>query len=385
MVVLWINMLNWPIKLIEVVMYNIKIYEPYFTKENMRYAHEVLDSGNITSGYKYYNEVIDLLKDKFGYKYILLTSSGTTANHLMAKCIAKKFSSNIVLVPNNVYVASWNPFFYDKLFNLFYIDCDINTWNIDISNKFKNDYPYIFLAVHNLGNPIDIPYLKEIYPNFVIVEDNCEGLGGKYRGRYTGTESIFSTLSFYTNKNITSGEGGAFITNNEESYEYAKLIHGQGQSNKRYIHNVLGYNYRMTALQAAILYGQLKDYDIIMKKKKDIFTYYRNIFKDIPNIKLQIEELHCEHSNWMFGIRILGNPIYETAQGYFNKLGIETRPMFYPITYHNHLKHLNGESIINAELLSKECFMLPSHPLLIEEELKYIVEKVIIYSEKIGG
>jgi len=363
----------------------IPIYKPYFTDYNIRYAQATLKSGWLSAGHAYYPDVVEKLKEMFNYKYVLLTSSGTAANHLMAKCIAKKFSTRTVFVPNNVYVASWNPFLYDNYFNLFFIDADLDTWNARPSSDLYDGNKCVYLAVHNLGNPVDVPWLKTAYPNFVIVEDNCEGLGGKYRGLNTGTESIFSTLSFYMNKTITSGEGGAFITSDEESYEYAKLIHGQGQSNERYIHSELGYNYRMTSLQAAILYGQLEDYYHIKEQKRHIFDYYREAFKNVPNLLLQIEDLHCEHANWMFGVRIKGNPGYSTVKEFFDYSQIETRPMFYPITYHNHLKHINGISIEKAEILSKECFMLPSHPLLQERDLRYIVERVIKYTEKVGG
>ena len=113
------------------------------------------------------------------------------------------------------------------------------------------------LVVHNIGNIINVPKLKLEFPNTVILEDNCEGFLGKYDNKYTGTESFASSISFFGNKTITSGEGGAFITNDDDVFEYINKIKSQGQSNEKFIHDVLGYNYRMTNIQAAILYGQL--------------------------------------------------------------------------------------------------------------------------------
>lgn len=224
------------------------------------------------------------------------------------------------------------------------------------------------LVVHNLGNPVNVPKLKKEYPNLIIVEDNCEGIGGTYgnTAQPTGTQSVYSTLSFYANKTICAGEGGAFITNDPESYRYANKLHGQGMSNQKYIHDVLGFNYRMTNIQAAILYGQLIDYDKIATKKRDVFDFYNNAFRNHSRILTQQTETNCTHSNWMFCIRVLDNPGYKHVDHFFRGHEIETRPMFYPIHFHKHLRNISGNGDKNATLLSKECFMIPSYPELEE-------------------
>ena len=117
------------------------------------------------------------------------------------------------------------------------------------------------MIVHNIGNVIDVPMLKNRFPNTIFIEDNCEGFLGKYGDKYTGTDSFASSISFFGNKTLTSGEGGAFITNDCDVFEYINKIKSQGQSNEKFIHDVLGYNYRMTNVQAAILLGQLECID----------------------------------------------------------------------------------------------------------------------------
>jgi perosamine synthetase len=214
------------------------------------------------------------------------------------------------------------------------------------------------------------------YPNTLFVEDNCEGLLGSYDGVKSGTASYASAVSFYGNKTLTSGEGGAIITNDENAYLFAKCVQGQGQSKQRFIHNELGYNYRMTNIQAAILYGQLELTNTIADMKRSVFDTYRNALKNREDVLLQSIEPGTEHSNWMFGVRVPGHSNYEAAELYFRQEGIEIRPMFYPITAHMHIVRRQNVSIgdcSNADTLNKECFILPSYPDLKQSEQSHIL------------
>jgi len=355
----------------------INIYKPYLPKQSLKYIYEAVDEGWISSLGKYKNLCEEKLKEKFGYKHVLLVNSGTAALHLISRCLKYKYPNiNRIIVPNSVYCAAWNAFLFDKEFELFCETIDINTWNM---NSFSSGINDAVLIVHNLGNIVNVPKLKRQYPDTIFIEDNCEGISGKYEGFYSGTQSLMSSLSFFANKNITSGEGGAFCTYDDDLYNYAKLLHGQAQSDKKYIHCDLGYNYRMTNLSAAILYGQLEIFDEIMDKKKNMFEYYRKELSTIENVKVQEIEEGTIHSNWMFGVRIIGNKNYEEVDRYFSKMGIETRPFFYPIHYHEHLKNIirNHDSV--PELLSKECFMIPSYKELELNDQKYIINTIKNY------
>jgi perosamine synthetase len=359
----------------------IPIYKPYLPKNSLKYAHEALDSGWISSLGKYKNLCEEELKEKFGYKYVLLTNSGTSAIHLVSKCLEHKYPGiRRVIVPGNVYVAAYNAFLYDRRLTLWGARVNERTWNIDLesltSTKLKpND---AILIVHNLGNTYNIPKLKREVKN-IIVEDNCEGLGGIHEGTYTGTQSLCSSISFFSNKNITSGEGGAFCTQDEEIYNYANLIHGQGQSSKRYVHSVLGNNFRMTNIQAALLLGQLEIFDEIMEMKRNVFYNYRRELSQIENVRIQFTDFNCIPSNWMMGLRIIGNKNYEEIEKYFNSKGIETRPMFYPMHHHEHLKNIDREYDSLSSILSEECFMIPSYPELYKFQQKYIINTIKNY------
>lgn len=360
----------------------IPVYKPFLPKESIDYACEAISSTWISSQGKYITLATQKLQDKLNVKNLLLVNNGTSATHLLAKAVNYKYLNiKHVIAPNNVYVAALNSFLFDKNFKINTFDADLKTWNININNidKTKNK---LFLIVHNLGNIINVPLLKQKYPNNVFVEDNCEGLFGKYDGEYSGTQSFASSISFFGNKNITSGEGGAVIINDDSTYDYIKSIHGQGQSSKRFIHDYLGYNYRMTNVQAAILYGQLGYIDYILEKKQLIFNNYFTLLKNISNVSFQEQEKNTSHSMWMFGIRINNNISYEVAEEFFKNKKIEIRPMFYPISCHKHLlnnKYIKINSCDNAKILNKECIILPSYPELTYTEQSYIADCVLEY------
>lgn len=357
----------------------IPIYKPYFTEENLRYAHQVISSGWVSSQGEFLDRAKNELKRLINCKYLILTNNGTTATHLLS--IALKFKyPNIkkIIVPNNVYVAAYNSFLYDKNYELIPIDSDLNTWNFDESQIEHNlDSETAILVVHNIGNVVNVPKLKEKFPNTVILEDNCEGFLGKYESKFTGTESLASSISFFGNKTITSGEGGAFITNDYEVFEYINTTKNQGQSEIKFIHNQLGYNYRMTNVQAAILFGQIQDLEYIQKRKKHVFNQYKSNLSNVDGIYFQTPSIGTEHSNWMFGIRFYNMSSQEKKmmELYLFESGIDTRPMFYEINKHHHLSNIECETS-NSSILQSQCLILPSFPDLTDGQITYICEKI---------
>jgi perosamine synthetase len=356
----------------------IPVYEPYLTKESLKYAHDAIDSGWFSKG-KYNQIVQEKLQELLGVKYVLPVCNGTAATHLIAKALKLKYPkiSNVICA-NNVYVAAWNSFLFDQNYSLSYIDADIDTWNFDLK-LIKPKPEDAILVVHNIGNIIDVPALSKQFPN-PIVEDCCEGFMGKYSGFFAGTQALVSSVSFFGNKNITCGEGGAVLTNDQEIYEFVLKTHGQGQSAKRFVHDVLGYNYRLTNIQAAILCGQLDILDEIINKKTNLFLNYKKLLSH-ERIKLQLENENTVHSKWMFGIRIVGGN-FERAEEFFKNNNVEVRPMFYPVTSHEHIR-AGYVDVSVASLLNKECIILPSYPALTDEQQKYVAKIVLEYVNSI--
>ena len=357
----------------------IPIYKPYFPKGSLNYAHDALESTWISSQGKYIEIATEKLKELLGVKYVLPLNNGTSACHLLSKAVKRKYNISKVIVPNNVYVAAWNGFLFDDDYDLFAIDADLETWNVDLNEldyAINTNHDAAILIVHNIGNMLNIPALKRKYPNRIFIEDACEALFGIYEEKQAGTDSFCSAVSFFANKSITSGEGGAFITNDEETYDFVNCVRGQGQSNTRFIHDELGYNYRITNIQAAILLGQIDILPTIMDMKNDVFTRYRDVLKDREDIYIQKIGDNTKHSNWMMGVRIPNSKGYGMAESFFAEKGIEIRPMFYSIGKHKHLRDndkVHYDNCNNADILQRECFILPSFPELTTDEQNYIL------------
>lgn len=358
----------------------IPVYKPYLPAGSLALAHEALDSTWLSSQGKFLPLVQSKLQELLNVKYVVPLNNGTSACHLLAKALTHaKHDKSEIIVPNNVYAAAWNAFLFDRRYTLYSVDADLETWNYDLNKLdavIKLHPSAAVLIVHNVGNVINVPELQRQYPSTSFVEDNCEGFLGKYEGSQSGTLSFASAISFFGNKNITSGEGGAFVTNDEDTYNFVKCIQSQGQSKQRFVHSDLGYNYRMTNIQAAILAGQLDLLPTIIDMKREVFDYYRAALKDREDVLMQKIVPGTEHSNWMFGVRVPKQTNYEKAELYFKQNGVEVRPMFYPIHAHqylNELYYVSWGDCTNAEILNKECFILPSYPELTPQELSHIL------------
>lgn len=364
----------------------IPIYKPYLPKESLKYAYDAIESGWVSSLGQYKNIASNKLCKLMGIKHCLLVCNGTVATHLLIKALKYRHpKAKKIIIPNNVYIAAYNSLLFDNEneFEIYPIDSNLKTWNCDYSNlPFEPDENTVFFIVHNMGNIVNVPQLKQKYSKSIFIEDNCEGIFGEYDSKPSGTESLCSSLSFFGNKNITTGEGGAILTNDTELYYHLNKIHGQGQSEIKFVHDILGYNFRMTNVHAALLLGQLDLYDYIKEKKKEIFKLYKNYLNGIQGIFWQSEEENCSHSMWMFGIRIENNKSYEQSKKFFDAAGIETRPLFYPISSHKHLNHIKCENK-NATTLNNECLILPSYPELKDIEIEYICDTVKKYKKEL--
>jgi perosamine synthetase len=357
----------------------IPIYQPYFTRDNLSHAHRAIDSGWVSSQ----GEYLDLAKNEMlkvyqGHK-VILTNNGTSATHLLAVALKYRHPHiRRIVVPNNVYVAAWNSFLYDGNYELVPIDASLDTWNFDGEKIEENlDGSTAILVVHNIGNVVNVNGLRRRFPDTIIMEDNCEGFLGRYEGLYSGTSSFASSVSFFGNKNLTSGEGGAFVTRDEEVFEYVNSVKSQGQSSLKFVHSMLGYNYRMTNIQAAILYGQFQDMDVIMEKKARVFEQYRMALEDVPGVVFQQAERDTSHSLWMFGVRFPEFGLQKKQQLELNlyRSGIETRTMFYEIGAHGHLRHVDSDSS-NAKILQSQCVILPSFPGITQSQISFIADKI---------
>jgi len=351
----------------------IPIYKPYISK----YKSSAIDAINtewISNHGIYIKLASDKLKEYIGSKYCILMNNGTSATHCLFKALKYKYPTvQKIYVPNNVFIAPWNCCLMEYP-DMEVMKMDPDTLNIDTSEEYITslDTNSTVCIVHNLGNIINIPRLKRIRPDIIFIEDNCEGLFGKYEGMYSGTASLCSSVSFYGNKTITTGEGGAFFTDDYDIYVYINNIYSHGMTSKRYIHCNIATNFRMTNIQAAFLYDQLNDIDTILTLKNNIFENYNkllNPFIENKTINTIICENNTIHSKWIYAI-IIPSKKYEDIEKYMKKNNIEIRPFFYDIHEHTHLKNIKNPF---DKIDTNSGILLPSYPELTIDEQIYII------------
>ena len=362
----------------------ISIYNPDISKYSSS-AIDAINSGWISNHGIYIEKAKTVFKEIIKCKYAILMSNGTCATHCLFLSIQYKFPDiNKIYVPNNAYVAAWNSaLMVYNISQLELMKMDLNNWNIDTTEEYIKslDQNSAVLIVHNLGNIVNVSRLKRIRPDLIFVEDNCEGLFGKYEGIYSGTSSgtLCASASFYGNKIITTGEGGVFYTNDEELYNHISKVFSQGMSNIRYLHDVHAYNYRMTNIQSAFLYDQLTDITTILNKKQQLFEKYEMLLEKLiksNNIKLFVLEADTEKANWIFAVRIVNNNCsVEKTVSFFHDAGVDIRPFFYPINKHSHLVSIKNDDI-TSDILNREIIMIPSSPTITIEEQYKVVQTI---------
>lgn len=365
----------------------ISIYRPQVTKYTDS-AIRAIASGWISNHGEYVTLATSKLSSIVHSKFSILMSNGTCATHCLFLALKFKYPDiNKIYVPSNAFVAAWN-----SVLMVYDISCiqpmkmDQQTWNISTEDEYilSIDRNSAVLIVHNLGNIINVPKLKRMRPDLVFVEDNCEGMFGKYEDTFAGMSdaTLCSSCSFYGNKIITTGEGGAFFTQDIEIYEYIKSVHSHGMSNTKYLHTMHAYNYRMTNVQAAFLYDQLCDIDEILGNKCTLFSTYDSLLEKLVQqnkVSLIKRSEDTKRSPWMYSLRILNNSFtVEETTNFFLTHRVDIRPYFYPIDCHNHLN-----AVINTDdtsyLLNKEVIMIPSSPSITFEEQKHVVSVVEIF------
>ena len=341
---------------------------PVYTPNILPYTksiHSAIESGWVSSQGEFIAKASEESKRILGTSYVVLVNNGTSATHLLYKSIKYKYPNiKKIYVPDYVFVGVWNCALYE------YRPQEIEVLRIDKNTlNMVEDEDYILslspnsavVVVHNIGNVVNVPRLQRLRPDIVFVEDCCEAFLEEYEGKKVGTSSLCAAVSFFGNKIITTGEGGLWYTNDEDLYNYIYRSCHHGMTGERYIYDVLGYNYRMTNLQAALLYDQLRDIDTILNTKRTVYNRYIELFKntDIQPITTGL---------WMFVIRIPDNV------GNYVKFGIDTRPMFYNIHAHEHLRKI---PCIYQNIHHGQISMIPSSPSLTSYDQTYIANCIV--------
>ncbi|WKV09846.1 UDP-4-amino-4,6-dideoxy-N-acetyl-beta-L-altrosamine transaminase [Thermoanaerobacterium sp. CMT5567-10] len=383
-----------------------KTYLPYgrqwIDDEDIEEVIETLKSDYITTGPKI-KEFEEKVAAYTGTKYAVAISNGTAALHAACFAAGVRPGDEVITTPMT-FAASANCILYCGAKPVF-ADIDPQTYNInpeDIKRKITSKTKAI-IPVHYTGQPVDIDEINKIAKQYglIVIEDGAHALGAEYKGEKVGSQSDMMTLSFHPVKHITTGEGGMVLTNSKDFYEKLKLFRTHGITRDEnlltknegpwyYEQQYLGYNYRMTDIQAALGISQMNKLNKFLELRRKYAQMYNDAFKDIEELIIPYQ-LPYTNSSWhiyvlqlrLEKLKVGRREVYEALL----KENIGVNVHYIPVYYHPYYQRLGYKKGLcpNAEHLYERIITLPLFPKMTEEDINDVIEavkKVINYYKK---
>lgn len=360
----------------------IPVCTPTLAGKELEYVTDCIKTNWISSMGAYIEKFEKSFSEFCNAKYGVSCSNGTTALHLALASLGIG-KGNEVIVPSFTMVASANSVLYTGAKPVF-VDSELETWNMDVK-KVKgliNDNTKAIMPVHTYGHPVDMdPLLKIAKKNSLfIIEDAAEAHGAEYKGRRVGSLGDVACFSFYGNKILTTGEGGMVVTNDEKIAEKARLLRNHAFTKPRFLHYEMGFNYRLTNIQAAIGLAQVERADYLVERRIQNAKLYNSFLKDTKGLTLPPQAEWAKNVYWMYGI-LVGEQFGLNKEGLMEKLktlGIETRSFFVPMHKQPLFIKMLGEmsNCPNAEYLGERGLYIPSSSSLSKEEITKVADTI---------
>ena len=358
------------------------LHEPSFAGNEWLYLKECLDSTFVSSAGKFVDRLEVELAAYTGAKHAIAVVNGTAALHIALK-LAGVGANDEVLVPALTFVATANAVTYCSAIPHF-VDSEERTLGVDAAklreylnastaqhsgqcvNRNSGRVIRALVPMHTFGHPVDLDGMLAIAQDFnlVLVEDAAESLGSYYHNRHTGTFGLLGTLSFNGNKTITTGGGGAIMTNDAGLARHArhltttaKLPHAWD-----YVHDEIGYNYRMPNLNAAVGCAQLEQLPALLAAKRELFQRYRRAFAEVAGVNLMAEPQHCQSNYWLQTLLLDTRhaPHRDAVLQATNAAGIQTRPAWMLMNELIPFKDYPSMELSGAQSLSQRLINIPS-------------------------
>lgn len=351
----------------------IELDAPNVGKLEKEYINNCIDSTFISTFGPFVSEFEEKFAQYIGAKRAVSTQSGTAALH-MALYQLGIGEGDEVIVPSLTFIATINPVLFVGAKPVI-VDVDPITWNIDLQEirKAITKKTKAIIPVHLYGSVCNIDEIIEIARenNLFIIEDATESLGAIYKNRQTGTFGDFGCFSFNGNKLITTGGGGMIVSNNQKQAEHIKFLVNQARdASKGYYHPEVGFNYRMTNIEASLGLAQLERIDKFLEKKRKFRKIYQGVFNDLPYIKFQEESDNASGSWWLTCIKIDKNNVdIDNLKLKLKEKGISTRRIFIPVSEMPYLKKFS-KPCPNAYEIYNKGICLPSSTLNEEEDIR---------------
>lgn len=360
----------------------IPLHEPSFNGNEWKFLKDCLDSTYVSSVGKYVSEFEKKISSFTNSKYCICMSSGTSALHLSIKVLNIK-ENDEVLIPSFSFVACANVLRYEKIIPHF-VDISEETLGICpdkldsylakitiikdgyLINKKTNKIIKAIIPMHTFGHPANMTKILKIAKKYKldIIEDAAEAIGSYYNDKHVGTFGKIGVFSFNGNKTITTGGGGAVITNSKQIADKIRYLSTTAKKNHKweFIHDDIGYNYRMPNINAALGCAQIDQLKLKIKNKRALFKYYKHEFSNVPGIKLFIESYNCRSNYWLQTLILNSNNIKERNEilEITNSNGIQTRPAWRPIDSLKPFKDFPKMNLDNTYSLYNRVINIPS-------------------------
>jgi perosamine synthetase len=351
----------------------IPVAKPILSGEEIEGIRAVLDSGILAQG-----DVVAEFEDRFaeyvGASHGVATNSGTSALHAALAALGVSEGDEVITTPFT-FIATATSILMQRARPVF-CDIDPETYNInpDLIAEAVTKRTKAIIAVHLYGLPCDMRPILEIAQDYglKVVEDACQAHGAEYHGKRAGSIGDAGVFSFYPTKNMTTGEGGIITTSDPKLAEKAGMIRNHGQS-QRYVHVMMGYNYRMTNIAAAIGLSQLEMLDQFNAKRRENAGYYdKNLKVKTPFVPDGLKHVYHQYTIEVEGRERFLKHLERHGVGY---------GVYYPIPVHKQplFKDYNDIALPNTEAASERVVSLPVHPGLTEEERDLVVQTVNSY------
>lgn len=385
----------------------IPLSKPDINEEDVRVVVEVLKSGRLSMG-PYTERFEKAISEYMNAKHGVAVSSGTAGLHLVLKAMGVE-RGDYMIVPSFTFVASANVALYEGVIPLF-VDVEEETLNVskdsleDLLIRIKkgkvkildevvdpNKVKY-FMGVDIFGHPLDWDEILEVTNEWglEVLEDSCEALGAEYKGKRVGKFGLAGVFAFYPNKQITTGEGGVVVTDDES---IAKLVRsmrnqGRGEENEWLLHVRLGYNYRIDEMSAALGYSQMLRIDEILEKRKKVAENYNELLKDYEWVKTPSVKEYVTRMSWfVYVIRLSPDVNRDKVMRYMEEKGVQVRNYFQPLHLQPFYRRTFGydEGMLPiTEEESKKTLALPFYNDLSLDEQKVVVETLREAVERVG-
>ena len=348
-----------------------------------KYLKECLDTNWITSVGRFLDDFENSLASFVGAKYAVACASGTAALHIALQMLGVQ-AGDQVIVPSSTFISSVNVVLYLRATPVI-VDVEDQTFNMDPAKLAEavNEHSKVILPVHLYGRPCRMDKIMSIADSsgVPVLEDACESIGTRYKKKHTGTFGKMSAFSFNGNKLVTCGGGGMMVTDDEGLARKGRHLVTQARSDTlEYLHDALGYNYRLTNIQAAVGLAQMERLEQMIDRRRQIFSRYEQVLDELPGWQgpAYVDGAECNY--WLYTALIDPEKFGMTSRELMARLReqqIESRPLFAPVCENKHLSCADGrERFPVAYKIWEQGIALPSGAGLSDQQIDQGIDAV---------